>query len=205
MLRRTERSSGFDPSSDYPVAYCRPLERDWSEWNFIVQPLLDRGLIVSPDNGALRLTEKGWEQLETRPKAIGFVGFVAMKFKGMDDLYVAIAEGITRAGYKPARIDQEEYIGGVMDQIIAKIRESRFVVADFTGNRGGVYYEAGFAFGLNLPIFTLCRRDHLSGDERVHFDVQHLNLLPWEDGKLAELSARLEARIVAVLGRGPTV
>jgi hypothetical protein len=35
--------------------------------------------------------------------------------------------------------------------------------------------------------------------------VQHLNLLAWEDGKLAELTKRLEARIVAVLGRGPLV
>jgi hypothetical protein len=68
-----------------------------------------------------------------------------------------------------------------------------------------VYYEAGFAFGLNLPVFTLCRRDHLSGDDRVHFDVQHLNLLVWDEDKLAELSARLEARIIAVLGRGPIV
>jgi len=118
----------------------------------------------------------------------------------------AIEEGITRAGYKPTRIDREEYIGGVMDEIIAKIRESRFVVADLTENRGGVYYEAGFAFGLNLPVFTLCRKDHLDpGANHVHFDVQHLNLLAWEDGKLAELTARLEARIVAVLGRGPLV
>lgn len=111
---------------------------------------------------------------------------------------------IARAGYKPTRIDREEYIGGVMDQIIGKIRESRFVVADFTDNRGGVYYEAGFAFALNLPVFTLCRKDRLAaGANHIHFDVQHLNLLAWEDGKLAELTARLEAPIVAVLGRGP--
>jgi hypothetical protein len=194
----------FDPSSDYPVAYCRPLERDWSEWNFVIQPLLERALIVAPENGALRITEKGWEMLETRPRANGSVGFVAMKFQGMDQLYKAIAEGIERAGYKPTRIDREEYIGGVMDQIIAKIRDSRFVVADFTGNRGGVYYEAGVAFGLNLPVFTLCQKDHLEpGLNRVHFDVQHLNLLTWEEDKLAELTDRLEARIVAVLGRGP--
>ena len=35
-----------------------------------------------------------------------------------------------------------------MDRIIAQIRASKFVVADFTRNRGGVYYEAGFALGL---------------------------------------------------------
>ena len=199
----------FDPPSDYPVAYCRPLEPNWSEWDFTIRPLLERGFIASAtqDSGlrmrSVRITDKGWELLEARPKGSGSVGFIAMKFKEMDPVYNAIAAGIARAGYKPTRIDREEYIGGVMDQIIAKIRESRFVVADFTGNRGGVYYEAGFAFGLNLPIFTLCRHDHLSGDDRVHFDVQHLNLLAWEEGKLDELTASLEARIVAVLGRGP--
>ena len=54
-----------------------------------------------------------------------------------------------------------------------------------------------------LPVFMLCRNDHLSGVDRVHFDIQHVNLLTWEDGKLAALTERLEARIVAVLGRGP--
>jgi hypothetical protein len=43
----------------------------------------------------------------------------------------------------------------------------------------------------------------LEGPDRVHFDVQHLNLLTWEEGKLADLTERLEGRIVAVLGRGP--
>ncbi|HEY5090803.1 MAG TPA: hypothetical protein VIK30_12580 [Polyangia bacterium] len=184
------------------------MEPNWSEWNFIVEPLFERKLIAHgmggrPTQGPVWITEKGWELLETRAKGSGSLGFIAMKFKEMDPVYEAIAAGIARAGYQQTRIDREEYIGGVMDQIIAKIRESRFVVADFTGNRGGVYYEAGFALGLNLPVFTLCRQDHLSGAESVHFDVHHLNLLAWEDGKLPELTARLEARIVAVLGRGP--
>jgi hypothetical protein len=92
-----------------------------------------------------------------------------------------------------------------MDEIIAKIRESRFVVADFWGNRGGVYYEAGFAFGLNLPVFMLCNdvQTRPESKDRVHFDVQHMNLLKWEESKLDELTARLADRIVAVLGRGP--
>ena len=203
------RAIQFDPQCDYPVAYCRPLEPNWAEWKFIIDPLFDRQLLAHgtgagrPMQGPVWITDKGWEQLEMRPRASGSVGFVAMKFKEMDPVYEAIAAGIEQAGYRPTRIDREDYIGGVMDQIVAKIRESRFVVADFTGNRGGVYYEAGFAFGLNMPVFTLCRHDHLEGDDRVHFDVQHLNLLTWQEGNLADLTARLEARIVAVLGRGP--
>jgi hypothetical protein len=54
--------------------------------------------------------------------------------------------------------------------------------------------------GVNLPLFTLCRQDHLSG---VHFDVKHLNILTWEEGKLDTLEELLEARIVAVLDWGP--
>jgi hypothetical protein len=196
----------FDPQQDYPVAYCQSLDDGkWDEWNFIFQPLMRDVLIDSPANGKVRITDKGWELLETRPKASGELGFVAMKFRDGNAVRDAIEAGITRAGYKPMRIDADQYVGGIMDRIVAKIRESRFVVADFTGNKGGVYYEAGFAFGLGTPVFTLCREDCLEGDEntRVHFDVRHLNLLTWDLANLPKLTEDLAARIVAVLGLGP--
>jgi nucleoside 2-deoxyribosyltransferase len=93
-----------------------------------------------------------------------------------------------------------------MDQIVALIRDSRFVVADLTLNRGGVYYEAGFAFGLGTPVIPTCREDHLdeaNTETKIHFDVRHLNVLTWNDGKLPEFRERLKTRIEAVLGRGP--
>src|SRR5712672_2679134 len=34
------------------------------------------------------------------------------------------------------------------DEIISQIRRSKFLIADFTGRRGGVYFEAGLAMGL---------------------------------------------------------
>jgi hypothetical protein len=151
----------FDPPSDYPVAYCRPLEPNWAEWNFIIEPLVQRELIVyatqdvpGSQRRSVRITDKGWELFETRPRATGTAGFIAMKFHGMDDLHKAIQEGITRAGYKPTRIDREEYIGGVMDEIIAKVRESRearFVVADFTENRGACTTRPGSPSGSTCP------------------------------------------------------
>ena len=45
------------------------------------------------------------------------------------------------------RIDAKEYAGGVMDEIISEIRRARFVIADCTQQRNGVYFEAGFAIG----------------------------------------------------------
>ena len=33
------------------------------------------------------------------------------------------------------------------------------MVCDLTGYRGGVYFEAGFASGLGLPVIYTCRKD----------------------------------------------
>ena len=64
--------------------------------------------------------------------------------------------GIEDAGYEAVRIDEKEHTNKIDDEIIAEIRRSRFVVADFTqgkdGARGGVYYEAGFAHGLGIEV-----------------------------------------------------
>jgi len=61
----------------------------------------------------------------------------------------AIEEGIQQAGYKPLFIDNKEHNNVIVDEIIAEICRSRFVVAEFTqgkaGACGGVYFEAGFA------------------------------------------------------------
>jgi hypothetical protein len=50
----------------------------------------------------VRITEKEWELLETRVKASGSRGFVAMKFKDMDPVYEAIKAGI--AGCAPQKV-----------------------------------------------------------------------------------------------------
>ena len=92
--------------------------------------------------------------------------FIAMWFN--ESMEAACADGIEPAirdaGYNPFRIDRKEYINKIEDEIIAEIRRSRFLVADFTqggdGARGSVYYEAGFAHGLGLPVIFSCREDN---------------------------------------------
>jgi hypothetical protein len=81
---------------------------------------------------------------------------------------------------------------------MASISGSRFVVADFTGSRGGVYYEAGFADGLDLPVIFMCRE----GDE-LHFDIRQYNCIFWKTDGLADARERLKNRILATLGQGP--
>ena len=109
---------------------------------------------------------------------------------------------IRDAGYRPLRIDQKEHLNKIEDEIVAEIRRSRFIVADFTqgddGARGGVYYEAGFAHGLGLPVILTCRKDSF---KQLHFDTNHYNHIVW--GSHEELRERLKYRILRVIGEGP--
>ena len=62
-------------------------------------------------------------------------GFVAMSFDtSLNDAWLSGFEpGIRGAGFRPLRIDNKEYIGGITDEMIAEIRRSRLIVADYTG------------------------------------------------------------------------
>ena len=113
-----------------------------------------------------------------------------------------IEPAIAEAGYQPLRIDQKEHVNRIDDEIVAEIRRSRFVVADFThgkdGARGGVYHEAGFAHGLNLPVIFTCKKDP---EITLHFDTDHYNHI--FRTTTAELREKLKNRILAVIGEGP--
>jgi nucleoside 2-deoxyribosyltransferase len=126
--------------------------------------------------------------------------FVAMWFS--DDMESAwkdgLHKGVSDAGYKPLRIDNKEHANKICDEIISEIRRSRFLVADYTGHRGGVYYEAGYAAGRNLPVILTCKKDEIAG---LHFDVRQYNCIDWESAD--ELARRLQVRIEAVIGDGP--
>ena len=130
--------------------------------------------------------------------------FVAMWFdESMDEVWEeGFRPAIRDTGYEAVRIDRKEHLNKIDDEIIAEIRRARFLVADFTqgetGPRGGVYYEAGFAHGLNIPVIFTCRKDGL---EKAHFDTRQYPHIVWETPE--ELRGALAKRISAVLGDGP--
>ena len=117
--------------------------------------------------------------------------FVAMWFNpSVSGVYSsAIAPAIEECGFRPVRVDNVEHNNEITDEIIAGIKDSRFMVADMTGYRGGVYYEAGFARGLGIPVIFTCRKDWFDGEkdaegktvkEKIHFDIDHQNIIVWE-------------------------
>lgn len=150
-----------------------------------------------------KIVADGWAYLEEL-KEVNIdsqQGFVAMWFDdSMMNVYEkAIAQGILDAGYKPHLVINREHNGKIDDEIIAQIRRSRFVVADFTGHRGGVYYEAGFAQGLGIEVFWTCRKDDI---DNLHFDIRQYNCIDWTQHNLDEFKERIAMRIESVIGHG---
>jgi nucleoside 2-deoxyribosyltransferase len=130
--------------------------------------------------------------------------FVAMWFDdSMTEAYDnGLAEGIKKAGYKPLRIDRKDHNNKIDDELIAEIRRSKFLVADFTqgedGARGSVYYEAGFAHGLGIPVIFTYKK---GSEPTNHFDTRQYNHIEWESPE--DLARKLQNRISATLGDGP--
>ena len=128
--------------------------------------------------------------------------FVAMSFhENLNEVYDnGIQPAILDTGYHPIRMDQKEHINKIDDEIILTIKKSKFIVADFTEHRSGVYFEAGYAMGIERPIIWTCRKDN-KGD--LHFDIRQYNCIFWETPE--ELKERLMLRIEETVGKGSNV
>ena len=184
------------------------------ELRFLTSYLVEQGWITSRGpsvSGAYpcRVAVQGYSRIEeVTENPDSSQCFVAMWFDAsMDDVYEkGFMPAIEAAGYTPFRIKEARgLIGKIDDAIIAQIRRSRFVVADFThgktgGARGSVYYEAGFAHGLSLPVIFTCHKEMMG---KVHFDVNHFNHILWENENLEDLRKQLTDRILAAIGQGP--
>ena len=191
----------FDINEPRFMAATYSAEQD--DLYFLMRLLSDRGLIEHEALGGIAdISPDGLMQLDElkREASASSQGFVAMWFD--DSLNEAYSNGfelgILQTGYNALRVDQVEHINRIDDEIIAQIKASKFVVADFTGHRGGVYFEAGYALGLNIPVFWTCRKDHM---DDLHFDIRQFNCIDWDSPD--DLAARLSKRIEAVVGLGP--
>jgi nucleoside 2-deoxyribosyltransferase len=122
--------------------------------------------------------------------------FIAMSFdKSLDAAWTdGLKPGIEDCGYDAIRVDAKEHNEKIYDFIIAEIRKSKFLVADFTLHRNGVYFEAGLMMGLGRPVIFTCHKDDL---KNAHFDTRQYNHIEWETP--AELRERLKRRIQATI------
>ena len=210
IYRKSESSAEYlrlNIRTDYPIGYARNRK----EFIFFIEKASELGylefnpiLALSPVStfAEARLSLKGWERVSSLrlQQSDSRQAFVAMWFS--EDMNAAFSEGFLPAlkatGYQPFRVDMREHNGKIDDLINAEIRKSGLLIADFTGQRGGVYFEAGFAMGLGIPVIWTCRNDHV---ESLHFDTRQYNHIVWTDA--ADLREKLQLRIEASITNRP--
>ena len=201
-------SSTF-PSEERVMARSESVSEE--EIRFLIEYLANQGWIEAKFSGRCNectVMVDGYRRIaDQSTNPISDQAFVAMWFDpSIEDAFsTGIEPGIKDAGYVPIRIDRkDDHVNKIDDEIIAEIRRSRFLVADFThgkeGARGGVYYEAGFARGLGIPVFSTCKKDL---EKELHFDTRQFKHILWENHD--DLRKRLQEWIMAVIGEGPNI
>lgn len=190
--------------------------------------LIEKRLIAAPELKAMRevsnldpstqkiehfgisITPAGWERIaKLNDGSASNKVFIATQFawpsddKALQPLAVeAIKSACRERGYEAELVSDPHHVDQITDRIIGGIRQSKFVVADFTYNNRGVYYEAGFARALGRTVFHTVKRGHTSDakDEarRLHFDIRQINYVEW--GSPDDLRTQLSDRIGGVVG-----
>ncbi len=184
-----------------------------------------RGLIhqqfMSEDKTIIiKLTMSGWEEVRKikSKRGDGNQAFVAMWFhREMNAIFdEGFFPALKSVGYHPYRVDREPHQNRIDDEIMAQIRRSRVLVCDVTGERGGVYFEAGFALGLGIPVIWCCNQtwevrlqknlhpseiramefEECKWTDRRHFDTAHFPHIFWKD--TVDLQKQLTLRIQAL-------
>jgi hypothetical protein len=144
LLQLTVQQTRFLGETVRIFETAMPEQFAWSEStratevHFLIDLLEARGWVgVGRQMGATDLTvlAEGYDRLDeiNRHNSSQSQGFIAMWFdisldEARDD---GIAAGIVDAGYEPMRIDMKSHNNKIDDEIVAEIRRSRFVVADF--------------------------------------------------------------------------
>ena len=150
-----------------------------------------------------QLYKRKYDSIEVPPITKRNQIFVAMMFSDeTNDVYQNCYKKVIQSlNYACMRIDEKDFTGSIISEITSEISDSVAIIADLTGNRGGVYYEAGVARGLQLcnhPIKLLltCKQDFFN-KEKVHFDVSGDNILLYND--TSDLIEKLNKRLQTVL------
>lgn len=150
-----------------------------------------------------QLYKRKYDSIEVPPITKRNQIFVAMMFSDeTNDVYQNCYKKVIQSlNYACMRIDEKDFTGSIISEITSEISDSVAIIADLTGNRGGVYYEAGVARGLQLcnhPIKLLltCKQDFFN-KEKVHFDVSGDNILLYNDA--SDLIEKLNKRLQTVL------
>jgi hypothetical protein len=120
--------------------------------------------------------------------------FVVCSFDAaMEPVFEAISVAAESVGLRAERVKDVKGDYRITEKILSMLRAARLVVVDLSRERPNVYFELGYARGLNKTVITIVR-----AETRVHFDVQDWTYLEYYDSR--PLERQLRERFLYELG-----
>lgn len=114
--------------------------------------------------GSSEVEVSGFKVKSIKPSA-----FIVMQFsKNYDELYEeVIRPTCEKYGFECIRADEIYTNGQIIEDVLSSIRNANLVIADITPDNPNVFYELGYAHGINKPAILLCDRQR----EKLPFDI----------------------------------
>lgn len=165
----------YDCNTNFPEAYAKNPD----EYFHLLKNAYYREYVecnCSNPQGSIELKWKGATRIAQlrRSDVNSNQAFVAMWFhpRTKDVFDNGIEPALEATDFKAVRIDKKEFNLKIDDEIIASIKKSGLVIADVTGHRQGVYFEAGYAMGLGIQVIWTCCEKFI---KTAHFDTRQYN------------------------------
>jgi hypothetical protein len=155
------------------------------------------------EESKLQLTMAGWNRYgELKKRRVeSRTAFMAMKF-GDPTLDAVVKDcfkpAVARTGFELRLLTDQPKAGLIDNHMRAALLASRFTIADLSHGSHGAYWEAGFAEGLDRPVFYTCKAS-VWEEEKSHFDTNHMHTILWDEKNLKKAEDELADTIRATL------
>ncbi len=144
--------------------------------------------------GSSEIEVKDIKVTNTQPKA-----FVIMEFSSQyNDVYTEVIKSVcNESNVEVTRVDERRGPGLIITDIVQSIEKAAFVIADISPLNANVFYEVGYAHGINKPTILMAETG-----TNLPFDVSPFRTIFYDNsisGK-SRLEQGLREHIRAILG-----
>ncbi|OAB42162.1 hypothetical protein [Paenibacillus glacialis] len=174
-------------SRNYNLTYSLNLQ----ELVYIIDKLINEKVLIR-EGMNFKLTEKGWREVaasagskKLKPCVVLISDEEDLRKVWLDKLLTKIEQ----CGYQPRLLthtnthNREKYS-------LELIADSKMIIADLTGQSPEVYFTAGYALGLNIPvIWTVNSRDA----DKLFVQIKDIRPIVWETAE--DLAVILQQRL----------
>ena len=128
--------------------------------------------------------------------------FVMQPFDGdaFDKRYDDVLKpAIISAGLEDYRVDRDPNVDIPIDHIVTEIRASKVCLADISVDNPNVWFELGYALGVQKDVVLICSDQRKDG---FPFDVRHRSIIKYKTGSPSDFEALKEAiksRLMAII------